>query len=216
MMKVSTYEDFVEQVERYRIYPFSAFIPEHPSLTEAASDCDWHNDEKAETDPWQWRVRIVKDRRAAYGKFFGGKLAFVHIDSFPAVQSVLSGGASAERKYRDGLLSTSAYRIYQAIEEAGSIGSRRLRRETGLDATEHKKEYEKALIELQGIGAIVISGADESESGWRSMCYETADHWLSGEMDEDAAFAKDKLQAELLPVWSDKAYGYLAKRLKLG
>jgi len=216
-MKVKTYEQFVRQVERNRIYPFSSFIPEHPSLTEDASDCEWHSDTDTENDPWQWRVRIVKDRHAAYGKFLGGKLAFIHMEFFPYLRSLLSRGTSAEQKYRDGLLSREAYRIYQVIEEAGSIDSRRLRKSAGLDAKEHKKDYDKALIELQTFGEIVVTGADwdESESGWKSMCYETAEHWLGNThtASVDANQAKEKLEAELLPLWSDKAYRYLLKKL---
>ncbi len=71
-MSISTYPEFVQLVGQYKIFPFSDLIPEHPSLTSVVSSDSWHTG--TELDPWLWRVKIVKDEHAAYGKFFGTKL----------------------------------------------------------------------------------------------------------------------------------------------
>ncbi|MGO4371823.1 hypothetical protein AB4Z21_13710, partial [Paenibacillus sp. MCAF20] len=107
-MSKTTYDQFVEQVIRYRIFPFSDLVAGYPSLTAATADNEWHSG--TELDPWLWRTRIVKDGYAAYGKFFGTKASFIHVDAFPLVRLLLSGGTSVEERYRDGLLSTHAYR----------------------------------------------------------------------------------------------------------
>ncbi len=217
-MKVTTYEAFRELVRRTRILPFSGFIPEHPSLADAASDCGWHTG--LDTDPWTWRIRIVNDGAAAYGKFFGDKASFIDIALFPSVRAALSSNQTVEERYRDGLLSNTAWRLYQLLLSEGNVDSRLLRKLSGLDAREDKKEYEKSLVELQNFGDVVITGARESDnaSGWSSMCFELADSWLSGTA-AGAANAGDgeepsDLQEELAALCSDKAYRYFAKKFR--
>ncbi len=219
MMKITTYEEFCELVERIRILPFSGFIPEHPSLAEAASDCGWHTG--LDTDPWTWRVRIAADGVAAYGKFFGDKASFIHSDRFPIVRDALSSGRTAEERYQDGMLSHTAWRLYKLLLSEGNTDSRQLRKLAGLDAKEDKKEYEKSLVELQNFGDVVITGARESDnaSGWSSMCYELADTWLArkagGAANAGDGIEASQLQEELAALCSDKAYRYLAKKLHL-
>jgi len=214
-MNVITYSEFVQLVERNRILPFSGFIPEHPSLAAAASDNGWHTG--LETDPWTWRVRIVSDGLAAYGKFFGDKASFIHIAAFPAVRGALSSGRTTEERYEDGLLSHTAFRLYKLLLSEGNVDSRNLRKLAGLDAKEDKREYEKSLVELQNFGDVVITGAKESDnaSGWSSMCYELADSWLSqasagaaAPIERDAS----RLREELASLCTDKAYRYFAKK----
>ncbi|MDQ0115669.1 AlkZ-related protein [Paenibacillus harenae] len=224
-MSKTTYEEFVEQVNRYRIFPFSDLVAEYPSLTAAAADNEWHTG--TELDPWLWRIRIVKDGYAAYGKFFGTKASFVHVDAFPLVKVLLSGGTTVEARYRDGLLSTHAYKLYELIREAGNIDSRQLRKAAKLDAKEQKKEYESALVQLQNFGDIVITGAKESDhdGGWSSMCYETSDYWLEqleqrpdNDIPEAPSIqqARDQISTGLRELCTtEKSYGYFAKKLKL-
>ncbi|MDQ0063588.1 AlkZ-related protein [Paenibacillus harenae] len=224
-MSKTTYEEFVEQVNRYRIFPFSDLVAEYPSLTAAAADNEWHTG--TELDPWLWRIRIVKDGYAAYGKFFGTKASFVHVDAFPLVKVLLSGGTTVEARYRDGLLSTHAYKLYELIREAGNIDSRQLRKAAKLDAKEQKKEYESALVQLQNFGDIVITGAKENDhdGGWSSMCYETSDYWLEqleqrpdNDIPEAPSIqqARDQISTGLRELCTtEKSYGYFAKKLKL-
>ncbi|WP_455644320.1 AlkZ-related protein [Paenibacillus lactis] len=58
--------------------PFAAFIPDYPSLTAAADHNDWHSG--SGTDPWLWRIRIVQEGVAAYGKFFSDKACFIQTE----------------------------------------------------------------------------------------------------------------------------------------
>jgi hypothetical protein len=223
-MKITTYGEFCELVRRTRILPFSGFIPEHPSLADAASDCGWHTG--LDTDPWTWRIRIVSDGAAAYGKFFGDKASFIHPSLFPSVRAALSSGRTVEERYRDGLLSNTAWRLYQLLLSEGNVDSRLLRKLAGLNAREDKKEYERSLVELQNFGDVVITGARESDtaSGWSSMCYELADSWLSGTAADTANAAAARsaehgeeslaLQEELAALCSDKAYRYFMKKFR--
>jgi hypothetical protein len=217
-MKVTTYEEFCMLVERTRILPFSGFIPEYPSLADAASDCGWHTG--SDTDPWTWRIRIVNDGVAAYGKFMGDKASFVHASIFPSVRTVLASNRTVEERYRDGLLSKTAMQLYKLLLNEGNADSRLLRKLAGLDAAESKKAYEKALVELQNFGDVVITGARESDnaSGWSSMCYELADAWMPDAALASGARSIDReravLRDELIPLCSDRASNYFAKKFK--
>ncbi|NIK78941.1 hypothetical protein FHS15_004087 [Paenibacillus castaneae] len=220
-MKISTYEEFVQQVKQYKIFPFSDVIPEYPSLTSVVSDQHWHTG--TELDPWLWRVRIVQDEHAAYGKFFGTKASFIQTDLFPSIKSLLTQEQSVEDRYSSGMMSKNARNIYNIINEAGRIDSRNLRKASGLTDKEQKKEYERALVELQNFADIVITGAQESdiEGGWSSMCFECSDHWLQETLGRPAAAAADlseiktAVKAEFSQSCTGKAMKYLDKKLKL-
>ncbi|MGO4549346.1 hypothetical protein AB4Z29_31670 [Paenibacillus sp. 2TAB23] len=220
-MSITTYPEFVQLVDQYKIFPFSDLIPDHPSLTSVAPSDSWHKDN--EFDPWLWRVKIVNDEHAAYGKFFGSKLSFVRVSLFPYIPLLLSQGKSVEARFQSGLLSQHARDIYRIIKEAGNIDARNLRKESRLTAKEQKKDYERALVDLQNYADIVITGAQESdiEGGWSSMCYETSEHWLyetlsdTPEAPRHLPEAKTFVKTELTEVCTEKALKYLDKKLRL-
>ncbi|WP_424767621.1 AlkZ-related protein [Paenibacillus sp. sgz302251] len=219
-MNISIYPEFVHLVKQFKIFPFSDLIPEHPSLTAVVADNVWHTG--TELDPWLWRVKIVQDEHAAYGKFFGSKLTFIQVGFFPSVQMLLSQGKSVEERYGSGLMSKDARNIFSIIKEAGRIDSRNLRKASGLTPKEQKKDYERALVELQNFADIVITGAQESDfdGGWSSMCFESAEHWLNVTLGrkpaapDNLASAKAAVKAELSSVCTEKAMKYLDKKLK--
>ncbi|PZD97466.1 hypothetical protein DNH61_02410 [Paenibacillus sambharensis] len=219
-MNLLDYGEFVKLIEQHKILPFSGFIPEYPSLTAAASGNDWHTG--TETDPWLWRIRVVEDGVAAYGKFFSDKACFIHTDYFPAVRSILASGKTVDERYQDGLLSRTAYHLYKVLREHEHIDSRNLRIAAGLHAKESKKEYEKSLAELQNYGDVVITGAaqqNDHASGWSSMCYQPSDVWLRSIETNDVRVpiedAKNQLIAELLSSCSAKSLKFFARKLRL-
>lgn len=219
-MEQLSYEEFIQLVEQYKIFPFSEFIPEYPALTSAAANNEWHTDQ--ETDPWQWRVRIVQDGVAAYGKFFGPKATFIHAQVFPIVKTILTLNKDVHERYNDGLMSKTAYLICNIINEHEMIDSRNLRKIAGMSAKEDKKEYERSLVELQNSGDIVITGAakqNEDVAGWSSMCYQPSELWLKAlhinQPDISVVEAKQMLKEQLVENCSTKAYRYFAKKLQL-
>lgn len=220
-MNISTYPEFIKLVEKYKIFPFSDFIPDHPSLSSVVPSDSWHTE--TEFDPWPWRVKIVKDEHAAYGKFFGTKGCFISVDLFPKVQLLLAQGKSVEERYSSGLMSQNARNIYQIVKEAGNIDSRNLRKESRLTAKEQKKDYDRALVDLQNFADIVITGAQESDfdGGWSSMCFESSEHWLQVTLGkelgskEELAEARTAVKTALSEICSAKALKYLDKKLQL-
>lgn len=216
-MLIATYDEFVRLVEKYNIFPFAELAPEHPALTLVTDDDAWHTEQ--DTDPWLWRIRIAQEGAAAYGKFFGSKAAFIHKELFPAVRAILTGNQSVMEKYEAGGLSRAAHVIYGIIKGSGNVDSRLLRKEAGMGAKEDKKEYDKALNELQGGGHIVITGSAKQQESWSSMCYQTSVDWVREVMgsrgDLTVEEAKRQVSEAMAALCSDKAYAYFAKKLGL-
>lgn len=125
-MEVTTYREFIELVETYKIFPFSNFVSEYPSLTTVAVNNDWHTGN--DSDPWQWRVMIIQEGVAAYGKFFGDKACFIHKELFPTFKKIVTSNKTVEERYRNGLISQSAFHLYKIIMEHSIIDSRDLRK----------------------------------------------------------------------------------------
>jgi|GEM_PF-715745 len=219
-MEVLQYREFIDLVGKYKVFPFSSFIPEYPSLTAAAVNNEWHTD--SDTDPWSWRIKIVQDDIAAYGKFFGDKACFIDKKLFPAVQTALTNNKTVEERYFDGLISNSALQLYKVISENKNIDSRELRKLSGLQAKEHKKEYDKALVELQNNADVVITGSaksSENDAGWNSMCFISSDAWLRTVIGESDNLSVEKAKSELVEQLSinctEKSMKYFVKKLNL-
>lgn len=218
-MKIANYEQFVQAVQSYLIFPFSGFVPDYPSLAAAASDLQWHTGE--DTDPWLWRVRIVNDGNSAYGKFIGPKAAFVHVSLFPLLRVILSNNRTADERYADGLMSAEAYRIYKIMSDCSdSMDARQLRKEAGMNEKEHKKAFEQALVELQNSADLVIAGTySQSKSGWSSMRYDLSDRWLAAAGSVPSLIpleeAKERMRPLLENRCTEKAYRYMVKKMGL-
>lgn len=216
-MKITTYDEFVRLVETYRIFPFAELAPEHPALTVVTVDDAWHTEQ--DTDPWLWRIRIAQEGAAAYGKFFGAKAAFIDKGLFPAIRAILTGNQTVGEKFEAGVLSRAAHRIYGIIGDGGNVDSRNLRKEAGFGAKEDKKEYDKALNELQGGGYIVITGSAKQKESWSSMCYQTSEDWVREVLGSGSGMtveeAKRQVSETMAAICSEKAYAYFAKKLGL-
>jgi hypothetical protein len=218
----TTYEEACDLIRRIGILPLSSFIPDHPSLESVTPKEQWHNGE--ENDPWLWRDRFAADGVAAYGRFFKKKPVLIARELFPAVRERLGDGRSVQARYDDGDLSRAALQIYRVVEEEGGIDTKALRAAVGLKAAEDKAEYDRALIELQATGDLVIAGIAGRltekgvKSGWNSTCYEHADRWLEQHGTDPAITseaARALLTAHLDKVCEEKAAAFLKKVFSL-
>lgn len=219
-MDILQYRQFIELVQTYKIFPFASFVPDYPSLTALTVHNDWHKE--TDTDPWGWRIRIAQDGEAAYGKFFGDKACFIDKALFPAIQTALTNNKTVEERYYDGLISHTAWRMYNIIIENEHIDSRELRKLSGLHEKDSKREYDKALVELQNNADVVITGSaksSENDAGWNSMCFMSANAWLTSIHSNHETLTVAEAQTEIIEALkvhsSEKAMQYFVKKLKL-
>lgn len=68
----------------------------------------WHTEEM-DTDPWEWRMRVLQERDdIAYGKVFFRKSGYITKEWYPYFLAVRRGSLSLEEAYASGLVSREA------------------------------------------------------------------------------------------------------------
>lgn len=180
-IKIKTYAEAVDVIEKFGILPLAPLIPEFPSLNTITLPEDWHSE--TEFDPWIWRTKFSTDGVAGYGKFIKKKSILVSRQLLPYVKSVIGYTESVEERYYNGNISTEAFNLYKLISQEEGIDTRALRIKAGLKDRDKKRIFEHALLELQGTMDIVISGIQEKrneageKNGWSSTAFETYDSW---------------------------------------
>ncbi|MFC5467503.1 hypothetical protein ACFPPD_02155 [Cohnella suwonensis] len=131
----------------------------HPSLGSLTNPSDWHTD--SDRDPWLWSARFPADDVAAYGKFFKKKSILIARELVPLVRSIIGHSSDMQQRYADGLISGTVKNLNQLIAENLGIETRALRKLANLQASDHKKDYDQAINELQASMDIVISGVKQ-------------------------------------------------------
>jgi hypothetical protein len=221
--KVERYEDAVKVVQEVGILPLSSLIPNHPSLESITNKSDWYT--STSMDPWLWRVRFAGDGSAAYGKFIKKKSILIATELVPWIKAIIGNQSDINQRYADGLISATELRLYQLIENEPGIETRALRAASGLKATEHKKEYDQAITDLQASMDIVISGVHErfndagDKNGWNSTSFESIKNWMkTNGLQTDVLNkkeAQENLQHWIQARYSPEAVQFLSKVFSL-
>jgi hypothetical protein len=195
---VQDYEEAVDVIREVGILPLAQLVPNFPSLDYITDKENWHT--STELDPWLWRAQFPVDGVAAYGKFLKKKSILISRELLPTVRAILGSTTPIEDRYADGLVSREAMELFQLIQEEPGIDTRVLRKKAGMKEKEKKKDFDKALVELQENMDIVVSGTKEKtnelgeKNGWSSTSYETMENWASRN-DVKTAAADNRNQA---------------------
>ena len=142
----------------------------------AGSPIVWHTGDM-ETDPWQWRVRVLNERDdIAYAKCFFKKSGYITREFYPFFLALRRGGRELADDYADGLISHGAKRIYEVINEFGELPLHEIKKEGGFSRGE-KGKFDAALIELQMRLYVTINStrrrvnAGGLEYGWDTTAF---------------------------------------------
>ena len=101
----------------------------------------WHTG-NPETDPWEWRMRVLEERKnIAYGKFFFGTSGYISKEWFPYFLAVRRQGMTFEEWYEEGMVTHLERQIYDVIKEQGRVALHDLKFFCGIT-----KESASALI----------------------------------------------------------------------
>ncbi len=157
----------------------------------------WHTGDP-ETDPWEWRMRVLDERNdIAYAKFFFKKSGFITKDWISYFLAVRRENKSFDEEYSDGLISNHAKRIYDTINENGTLPLHGIKQIGGF-AKEEKPQFERALVELQTKMYITMCGRQQKisqkgeEYGWSSTVFcMTEDFWGSEIISKASEIEKD-------------------------
>ena len=168
----------------------------------SGSPIAWHTG-NIETDPWEWRVRVLNERcDIAYAKCFFKKSGYITREFYPFFLALRRGCLDFDEEYEDGNISRYAKRIYDVVREHGELPLQDIKRLAGFNRDE-KSKFDTALTELQMRLYLTICGtrrrinAKGEEYGWESTMFCTAERFWrntdvfdrAGNLGEDAAFA---------------------------
>lgn len=182
--KVSDYEAFAVLVKTLGFMPFGSNKIGYPNLS-ALTDNEWHTGRG--DDPWRWRVRIERDHKALFGKFFLGNPGFIATSRIADFASVRRDGMTFDELFFDGVLPLESKRIFDAIEDNGVLAVHEIKTLCGFDKSRNA-QFENAMKTLQMYMLITVNGQKRKfnrhgeEFGWPSMAYATLETWLGGEV----------------------------------
>jgi hypothetical protein len=152
----------------------------------------WHTGEP-ETDPWEWRMRVLDDRNdISYGKVFFKKSGFITKAWASYFLAARRGKETFDRAYDDGTLSHAAKRIYKVVLEYGTLPLHAIKQLASFSA-EEKSRFDSALTELQMRMFLTMCGRQQKlsqkgeEYGWYSTVFCTTEQFWGEEIFSQAA-----------------------------
>ena len=150
--------------------------------TPPGSPIRWHTGDK-ETDPWEWRIRVLNERNdIAYSKCFFRKSGYITKEFYPYFLALRRGGRELEDEYADGLVSYSARRIYDTVQEHSELPLHELKAYSGF-GRDDKSRFDSALTELQMRLYLTICSARRrmnakgEEYGWETTAFCTTERF---------------------------------------
>ena len=152
----------------------------------------WHTGD-VETDPWEWRMRVLDERRdIAYGKVFFKKSGFITKEWAPYFLAARRGKTDFPEAYESGTLSHAAKRIYGVVLDYGTLPLHAIKQLAGF-GSEEKSRFDGALTELQMRMFLTMCGRQQKlsqkgeEYGWYSTVFCTTEQFWGEDLFAQAA-----------------------------
>ncbi len=177
LKRIHNYEDFVSML---REVGMSMGGENNEGVFSLSSHFDtnilWHTEDR-ETDPWEWRIRVLNETDdIAYGKLFFKKSGFITKEWYPYFYTIRRNNKEFDEEYEDGKLSYLSKKIYQLFNENDSIPLHLMKQELNI-TKEEKSMFDKAIIELQMKMYLTMCGNSRKISskgqvyGWSSTVF---------------------------------------------
>lgn len=153
----------------------------------------WHTG-NPETDPWEWRMRVLEERKdIAYGKFFFGTSGYISKEWFPYFLAVRRQGMTFEEWYEEGMVTHLERQIYDVIKEQGRVALHDLKFFCGI-TKESASAFDKAVTNLQKRLFITLCGRMPKISkkgepyGWNSTVFCTVEEFWGEDLFSDISY----------------------------
>ena len=175
--QINNFQDFVQELRIAGMSTGGTNSEGVFSLSEYYGDsvC-WHTEDK-ETDPWEWRMRVLSEcNDIAYGKIFFKKSGLITKEWYPYFYAVRRGHTVFDEAYDEGTMSRMAAIIYHLISEYKELPYHELRQLANV-SKEEKSSFERAIVELQMKMYITMCGRQRKHSkqgeeyGWSSTVF---------------------------------------------
>lgn len=198
MMKLECYDDFTAiildagfSMGGGNAEGIFAAVPFGWDNTPPQSKIKWHTGD-AETDPWEWRIRVLDERDdIAYAKVFFKKSGFISRDWYPCFLAARRGSTEFDEAYGAGGVSEAAKRIYEIVSQ-GATPLHAIKVLAGFGKDE-KSAFDRAIVELQMKMYITMCGRRQKlnkygiEYGWASTVFCTVEDFFGAEVFAEAA-----------------------------
>lgn len=211
-MKLENYQDFLTALRKSGFSMGGANAKGVFSLLENSpegtsgddSPIRWHT-EDPETDPWEWRMRVLAEDDIAYGKLFFRTSGYITKQWYPYFLAVRRGGDSFADVYEQGTVSGEAKRIYEIIAGEGQVPLHEIKRIGGF-TKETASKFDRALVFLQMQMFVTMCGSQQKLDrygmgyGWNSTAFCTVEEFwrqrdtVMPELDPDEAYETLKKQ----------------------
>ena len=163
----------------------------------------WHTGDP-ETDPWQWRMRVLAERDdIAYSKVFFRKGGFITQEWYPYFLAARRGGNTFADAYADGKYSYYAKRVYETLFDNGALPFHEIKAYGGFGRDEQSR-FEKALVDLQMGLFITICGESQKRNkygeayGWSSTVFcLTEQFWPQDVFDKAAGITEEEAESAI-------------------
>ena len=172
-------------------------IINHGWNEEVDSPIQWHT-EDPETDPWEWRMRVLNERDdISYSKIFFKKTGFITREWYPYFLSARRRGLTFEEAYESGKMSHFAKRIFEAVEGADTLSVPEIKRVAGF-GKDDKSAFDKALTELQMGMFTTICGRkhNPNNNNWSATVFCTTEHFWGADVFAEADGISSEAAAE--------------------
>lgn len=157
----------------------------------------WHT-EDPETDPWEWRMRVLDEHDdIAYAKLFFKKSGYITKEWYPYFLAARRGGKNFAQDYAAGTISHFSKRIYDVFLVHETLPLHAIKQICGV-TKEDASQFDKALVELQMKLYLTMCGRQQklsqkgAEYGWSSTVFCTVESFFGNEIFEKA----DKITAQ--------------------
>lgn len=170
------------------------------------SPVKWHTGDP-ETDPWEWRMRVLEERDdIAYAKVFFKTSGFITKEWYPYFYAVRRNRETFEEAYENGTMSQMAKRIYEIISD-GEVTFHEIKQLGGFNQEDNAR-FERAIVELQMRMYITMCGRAPKRNkygeayGWSSTVFTTVeDFWekrgiILPDLDSKASY--DKIREQIM------------------
>ena len=123
---------------------------EHLSTTDESRKWSWI---------WAWKDELAEAKRLYYGKLIAKKPTFVSLATLPLFYGTFGRAGDADDHVDDvrtGRVSDVGRRIIEFLGHSGETQTKRMRAELGLSSEEGRKQYAKAIDDLQRLMYVTL------------------------------------------------------------
>ena len=131
---------------------------------------------------WGWKDSLLGKRRWYYAKVLRHKSTLIALEAVPYFYALSENFGSPDEdyllQYEQGLLSSEAKLIYEALLREGPLHTIQLRRAAGLSSRESEYRFNRALLQLEADFKVLPIGVAQA-GAWRYafICEITARHF---------------------------------------